>query len=68
MTKRPSTIALAIALLLFAAACGGSRSTHPGGGANAPASPAQLKSIQQLQSAFNTASREPTLVVLISPT
>ena len=61
------TIALAAALLSLAAGCGG-QTSHGGNGANAAAAPPQLKSIQELRSVFNAASREPTLVVLIAPT
>lgn len=54
-------------VVLLAAGCGGggtaSRNTS-----TRPAFPPQLKNIQQLQAAFNSASREPTLVVLIAPT
>lgn len=63
-----STIALAAALLLLAAGCGGGNTSHAAAGANAGNSPPQLKSIEELRSAFNSASREPTLVVLVAPT
>ena len=66
-SKSWSTIALAAALLSLAAGCGG-QTSRGGNGANAAAAPPQLKSIQQLRSVFNSASREPTLVVLIAPT
>jgi hypothetical protein len=62
-----STIALAGSLLLLAG-CGGTQSRHTDAGTNAAASPPQLKSIQELRSAFNAASPEPTLVVLVAPT
>jgi hypothetical protein len=70
MTKRVNTIALAAVLLLLAAGCGngGGQLKLEGAGTNPAASPPQLKSIQQLRTAFNAASGEPTLVVLISPT
>jgi hypothetical protein len=61
-------LGLAGVLLLLAAGCGGSKISGGGAGGSAAVSPPQLKSIGQLQRAFNTASREPTLVVLISPT
>jgi len=67
-SKSWSTIALAAALLSLAAGCGGGQTSHGGNGANAAAAPPQLKSIQQLRSVFNSASREPTLVVLVAPT
>jgi len=66
-SKSWSTLALAAALLSLAAGCGG-QTSHGGNGANAAAAPPQLKSIQELRSVFNAASREPTLVVLIAPT
>lgn len=70
MTKRLSVIALAAVVLLLATGCGGGggQPTHVGAGGNAAASPPQLTSIQQLRTVFNSRSREPTLVVLISPT
>jgi len=63
-----STIALAASLLLLATGCGAGKTRHAAAGANAANSPPQLKSIQELRSAFNSASREPTLVVLVAPT
>ena len=66
-SKSWSTIALAAALLSLAAGCGG-QASHGGNGANAAAAPPQLKSIQELRRVFNSASREPTLVVLVAPT
>jgi len=66
-SKSWSTIALAAALLSLAAGCGGQVS-HGGNGANAAAAPPQLMSIQELRSVFNSASRKPTLVVLVAPT
>jgi hypothetical protein len=62
------TIALAAALSSLAAGCGGGQTSNTGAGANAAASPPQLKSIRELRSVFNAASREPTLVVLVAPT
>jgi hypothetical protein len=56
--------------LLLAAGCGsgGGQPRQSEAGTNRAASPPQLNSIQQLRAVFNAASREPTLVVLISPT
>lgn len=68
MTMRGSAIALAAALLLLAAACGSGQRAKTGAGTSAAGSPPQLKSIHQLQTVFNSASKEPTLVVLLSPT
>jgi len=62
-----STLALAASLLVLAG-CGGSQTSHTGPGTNGAASPPQLTSIQELRSAFNSASREPTLIVLVAPT
>ena len=67
-SKSWSTIALAAALLSLATGCGGGQTKRGGNGMNAAAAPPQLKSIQELRSVFNSASREPTLVVLIAPT
>jgi hypothetical protein len=56
-------------LLLLASGCGGGHSANTGAATGATAkTPPQLKSIEELRSVFNSASREPTLVVLISPT
>jgi hypothetical protein len=68
MRKQWGTIALAAASLLLAAGCGGGQARHAGAGTNAAKSPPQLTSIQELRTVFNSRSREPTLVVLISPT
>jgi len=63
--NRPALIALLAALTLIASACGISV---------APRSPTpQLKltdlhDISQLRTAFNTASKKPRLIVLVSPT
>ncbi|MGH3494935.1 MAG: hypothetical protein ACRDQ1_17100 [Sciscionella sp.] len=66
--KSWNSLALFAALLLLTAGCGGGKTTHASRRLNAAASPPQLKSIQQLRSVFNAASREPTLVVLVAPT
>lgn len=63
-----STIAAAAALLPLTAGCGASHATSSEAGTNAAASPPQLTSIKELRSVFNSASREPTLVVLVAPT
>ena len=57
-------LALAAGLLLSATGCGGggSRST------SAPRTLTDLRSIAQLRAAFNSASGEPRLIVLVSPT
>lgn len=66
MSKRGDAVAVAAVLLLLAAGCGGGNVANTGIGT--AGSPPQLKSIRQLQTVFNKASREPTLVVLIAPT
>ena len=58
--------ATAVALLLLAG-CGGGGSGTPSGHPSAQAMP-QLRSIDQLRSAFNADTGVPRLVVLISPT
>lgn len=68
MTKPASAITLAAALLLLAAACGSGQPAKTGAATHAASSPPQLKSIHQLQTVFNSASGDPTLVVLLSPT
>lgn len=68
MRAARGVLGLAGVLLLLAAGCGGSTVAGGGAGARAAAAPPQLKSIGQLRAAFNSAAREPTLVVLISPT
>ena len=68
MTKPGSAIALTSALLLLAAACGSGQPAKTGAGTGAAGSPPQLRSVHQLQTVFNSASKEPTLVVLLSPT
>jgi hypothetical protein len=67
-SKSWSTLALVAALLSLAAGCGGGQAKRGVNGASAAAAPPQLKSIQELRSVFNSASREPTLVVLVAPT
>ena len=66
MTRSALLLPLAATLLLAATGCGGS-------GPHATSNTTQRKltdlhSIEQLRAAFNTASGEPRLVVLVSPT
>ncbi len=68
MSKRPGVIVLAAVLLLLAPGCGSGHSANTGASASAAGTPPQLKSIRQLQAVFNSASREPTLVLLVAPT
>jgi len=68
VSKRPGVIVLAAVLLSLAASCGGGHSANTGASARAAGTPPQLKSIRQLQAVFNSASGEPTLVLLVAPT
>lgn len=68
MSKRPGVIVSAAVLLLLAAGCGSGHSANTGASASAGGTPPQLKNIGQLQTVFNSASREPTLVLLVAPT
>jgi hypothetical protein len=65
MSRRTLLIALAATFALAAAGCGGSRHATATGPKRTLT---VLHSIDQLRAAFNTASGEPRLVVLISPT
>ena len=65
MSGRALLLVLAVTLALAASGCGGSRhatSTIPGRALT------DLHSIDQLRTAFNRASGEPRLIVLMSPT
>lgn len=68
MSKRPGVIVSAAVLLLLAAGCGSGHSANTGANASAAGTPPQLKNIRQLQTVFNSTSREPTLVLLVAPT
>jgi hypothetical protein len=62
-------LVLAVALTVAATGCGGSNNS----GAQAPSSAPKrtltdLQNVDQLKRAFNTASDEPRLVVIVSPT
>jgi hypothetical protein len=61
-------IVSAAVLLLLAAGCGSGHSANTGANASAAGTPPQLKNIRQLQTVFNSTSREPTLVLLVAPT
>lgn len=64
MTRTPF-VTLLVALSLAAAGCG----SHSDKTSSAPQPKlTNLHSIGQLQAAFNTASNEPRLVMLVSPT
>jgi hypothetical protein len=72
--------AIALALALLAAGCGGSESAAPeqptstsSSGSTTPGAPSSrqltdLRDIGQLRSLFNTRSGEPRLILLVSPT
>jgi len=57
---------LVAAAVLVASGCGGSNSSRQA--AAMPRTLTDLHSISQLQQAFNSASGEPRLIVLVSPT
>ena len=65
MSRRPLFLAFVATLALAASGCGGSRHASSTG---AKRTLTDLHSIDQLRTAFNTASREPRLIVLVSPT
>lgn len=66
MIRPALLIALAATLVLVASGCGSS-SSHATSGSD-QRKLTDLHNISQLQRAFNTASGEPRLVVLVSPT
>lgn len=68
MSKGPGVIVLAAVLLLLAAGCGSDHSANTGARTSAAGTPPELKNIRQLQTVFNSAAREPTLVLLVAPT
>ena len=65
--KRSALTALAIAVaMVVVAGCGGSHSTSSS--TTSTRTLTDLHNINQLQTAFNTASGEPRLILLVSPT
>ncbi len=64
MSPRAVSIALLALFVLGAAGCGGGSV----GSSSATRTLTDLHNIGQLRAAFNTASSEPRLVVLVSPT
>ncbi len=66
MSRQALLIAVAVTLALAASGCGGSRHTSSSTGAKRTLT--DLHSINQLRAAFNRASGEPRLIVLVSPT
>ena len=67
--KRPFLAALTIAALLIgASSCGGSSKSTSGATTTSKRVLTDLRTIGQLRHAFNTASGEPRLIVLVSPT
>ena len=65
MSRGALLIALAATLALGASGCGGSRHTASVGTTRTLT---DLHNINQLRTAFNSASGEPRLIVLMSPT
>jgi hypothetical protein len=64
---RPLLLGLLVSIAaLFVAGCGGSSSEHGTSGARRTLT--DLTAISQLQSAFNKASGEPRLILIVSPT
>jgi hypothetical protein len=70
--KRPAAVIAVLVVLLAAAGCGsGHRSQaqpQQGRQASGPAKLTDLRDVEQLRSLFNTRSREPRLILLVSPT
>ncbi len=65
--SRSALTALVVALVMaVVAGCGGSHSTSSS--TTSKRTLTDLHNISQLQTAFNTASGEPRLIVLVSPT
>jgi hypothetical protein len=65
---RPALLALLAAVALSMSACGGGHGKSNGGTDNARRRLTDLHDISQLRAAFNAASDQPRLVVLVSPT
>ena len=65
--SRSALTAFVLAVVIFVVAgCGGSHSTTSSGTSTRTLT--NLRNINQLQTAFNTASGEPRLILLVSPT
>jgi hypothetical protein len=63
---RSILITFSLAVVLVAGGCGGSHSTSSATGSKRTLT--NLQNIDQLKTAFNTASGEPRLIILVSPT
>jgi hypothetical protein len=62
-------LVLATALLVVAAGCGGANSSGSHAASTTPKRTlTDLHNVDQLKRAFNTASGEPRLIVIVSPT
>jgi len=66
--NRPALLAVFVAVALTASACGGSGSPKSGTTTPVRRQLTDLHGINQLRTAFNTASDRPRLIVLVSPT
>jgi len=66
MTRRLVQIAAALVVVLAGSGCSGAN--HGSSAAPSVGAPRQLHSIGELRAAFNAHTREPRLVVLVSPT
>jgi hypothetical protein len=66
--NRLALIALAAALALTASACRGNSSSKASASGAPQRRLADLHDIGQLQTAFNTASKRPQLILFVSPT
>ena len=64
--SRSILVMFALATVLVSAGCGGSHSNSSTTGSKRTLT--NLQNIDQLRSAFNTASGEPRLIILVSPT
>lgn len=60
--------AIAVVLAVAAAGCGSSNATSTRASSTTKRTLTDIQSVDQLRQAFNTASREPRLVVIVSPT
>ena len=64
--RRSILITFSLAVVLIAAGCGDSHSTSSA--TRSKRTLTSLQNIDQLKAAFNTASGEPKLIILVSPT
>jgi hypothetical protein len=66
--NRAAMISLLAVLALGACACGAKKSSIAVSGSAARTQLTDLRDIDQLRAAFNTESKQPRLIVLVSPT